>query len=243
MQTTFVRQWNKFSGRRASKVRDISIRHISQLIDDRLYFSLDNKAETADASTPPCSIILSPIRNQISDEENIPPSPPTMEQLMGPIESRYMDSEDSFVGGMGESDAGVWFTASSSRCDPLLYAPLLIDTIGTIKEHRHGIPFGLHTSGLVGLDILSSAEGEQLLRLLSNMEVTLGVADPISYNNSILQNMDGGNTKLFGDVCQFIATTAESGFPVEVSVFEGKHQAAASDLAIGLGAVQVNAYK
>lgn len=248
IHATLTRQWTR---RGPTIIKFSVVRHISKLIDDRLYFSFDN-AETADTSIPP-ALILSPITSQtgegtsmILDKDTKPRLPPTMEQLTAPIESRYKDSEESFVGGMGESDAGVWFTATKSRCDPLLYAPLLVDTIRTIKEHRHGVPFGLHTSGLVGIDIISSADGEQLLSLLSSIEVTLGVADPISYDETIIRRGGGGgrsNPKIFGSVCQFIATTAESGFPVEVAVLEGEHQAAASALAIGLGAVQVNVYK
>jgi hypothetical protein len=53
---------------------------------------------------------------------------------------------------------------------------------------------------------------------------------------------DEDPSKQFQSVCSFIALAAESGFPIEVAVFEGKESAAASDLAKSLGAVHVHTF-
>lgn len=46
----------------------------------------------------------------------------------------------------------------------------------------------------------------------------------------------------FGQVCNFIATAAESGFPVIAAVLGGKHASGGAELAKSLGAVDVVFY-
>jgi hypothetical protein len=76
---------------------------------------------------------------------------------------------------MGELDPGVWFACSTT--DPLHNWRLIQESIRTIKESRHGIPFGIHISGVnLRKDLPLLAE----LRL-DRVQVALLVANPKDY--------------------------------------------------------------
>jgi hypothetical protein len=79
--------------------------------------------------------------------------------------------------------------------------------------------------------------------------VSLGVSNPSSFEEKMLirtkhkdSHQDEDPSKQFQSVCSFIALAAESGFPIEVAIFEGIESAAASDLAKSLGAVHVHTF-
>jgi len=172
------------------------------------------------------------------------------------IEKQYHldETKIQFVGSMGEADGGVWFTSypyfDSSPLpviEPLTKWELIRDTIAVVKKHRrHGIPFGVYTSGLVDLSLASKLkDGIGLKRCI----VSLGVSNPSSFEEKMFigkkaddNREDEDPSKQFQSVCSFIALAAESGFPIEVAVFEGKESAAASDLAKSLGAVHVHTF-
>mmetsp|Transcript_3651 Transcript_3651/g.4486 ORF Transcript_3651/g.4486 Transcript_3651/m.4486 type:complete len:341 (+) Transcript_3651:191-1213(+) len=183
-----------------------------------------------------------PLSSSIRDE--------VIDDISAAVESHYtLDDRDQFVGGMGENDGGVWFVVDGSSsngdeyeyCDTLDYWEHIRDVISSIKQNRHGIPFGIYTSGLVkDQDIANDLKGSIGI---SSLQVTLGSGDPISYGQVV--GLDGKGSQVnsaFGDVCNFIVSGAESGFPVTVSVAGGKHAGPGSELAKALGAVDVVVY-
>ena len=112
--------------------------------------------------------------------------------------------------------------------------------IHTIKQNRHGIPFGVYTSGRTASD-LPIAELAEIG--LSNVQVTLLAADPMSYGKQMGIEDTSQASKAFGDVCNFIVTASESGnFPVSVGILDNNQKNATSELAKALGAVDVVLY-
>ena len=78
---------------------------------------------------------------------------------------------------------------------------------------------------------------------LSRAEVTLLSGDPLSYMQLVDSNADIVSIqKAFNDTCNFIATAADSGIPISVSVASGKFAASGSALAKALGASNVITY-
>ena len=155
---------------------------------------------------------------------------------MNAVNTHYELSSDSqqFVGGMGESDAGVWFASSSA--DPLLHYELILESIRTVKEARHGVPFGTFTSGVnLPRDLPPMADIG-----LDRLQVSLLAANPKDYALATGLS-DTEATKYFGQVCGFCVTLAESGFPLEVSALQ-PYASSARDLAVSLGAVHVHVY-
>ena len=142
-----------------------------------------------------------------------------------------------FVGGMGESDAGVWFGPSRGAPDALHSWEFIQTSIARVKTSRHGVPFGLYTSGL-GLD---AADVPPLQELgLSRVQVSLLAPTPADYGHAAGLTEAQAN-ECFGQLCTFIAAAAEAGFPIEVSVL-ARYAGAARDLATALGAVDVHVY-
>lgn len=133
-----------------------------------------------------------------------------------------------FVGGMGESDPGVWFAGVGE--DALAMASLVQETIELVQIERHGVPFGLYTSGLITPDMALAEIGLDIL------QVSLFAATPADY-----QAATGHSPKAFGQVCGFVSEAAEQGLAVEVGVL-AKHAPAARDLALALGARNVHVY-
>ncbi len=158
-----------------------------------------------------------------------PPPQPTVfspEDVLKQVNAHY-ESDTHFVGGMGEVDPGVWF-ASSNAADPLTFGEMIQESISLVKDERHGVPFSLCTSGLVAPTIPLSELG------LSTLHVSLYAGSPTEYAKT------SGNTERdFGTLCGFIVEAAEQGIAVEAWVLEA-HASGARDLAISLGAQQVN---
>mmetsp|Transcript_4903 Transcript_4903/g.6638 ORF Transcript_4903/g.6638 Transcript_4903/m.6638 type:complete len:234 (+) Transcript_4903:189-890(+) len=212
------------------------VRNISYMLNgEKLYFVLDDKSDLS-VDNENSVKILSPISD--SNDALTPISCP--DEILDIIHGRYQSSEQ-FVGGMGENDAGVWFTCLYGG-DPLdsQYVDIVSNSIRRIKEHRHGIPFGIHTSGL--LDGSSKYDLRQDVGT-SFCEVSLGTPDPVSFSKHMLlsDSQRKNGSAIFGKVCSFIARTGEQGFPVEVGVLK-EYEGSASELAASLGAVGVNPY-
>lgn len=148
--------------------------------------------------------------------------------------NQHYESDAHFVGGMGESDPGVWFatTATTASTDVLDHAAdILQPGIAAVKEERHGVPFGVYTTGIVSVhDIPWNEIG------LSCMQVSLFAGSPDRYKAAT-----GLDAAQFGQVCGFIADAAEQGIAVEVGVLSSD-VGPASDLARSLGAQQVHVY-
>jgi hypothetical protein len=155
------------------------------------------------------------------------------------IDAHYaLEGKDQFVGGMGENDGGVWFVSNDHCVETLDYWEQIRDVIVATKEKRHGIPFGVYSSGIMKDRI---TDLKQKIGI-SSIQVTLGSGDPNSYGE-VVQSRNGlSSAAAFGQVCQFIAESSESGFPVTAAVAGGKHAAPGSELAKALGAIDVVVY-
>ena len=146
---------------------------------------------------------------------------------------QHYQAEHQFVGGMGESDLGVWFASASSAKDALEFDLLLQESIQAVKEERHGVPFGAYTSGL-----LMEPPHIPLTEIgLDCILVSLWAGNPTTY-----QQKTGLDARSFGQVCGFIANAAEQGIAVEVGILASADVGAARDLAISLGAREVHVY-
>lgn len=116
-----------------------------------------------------------------------------------------------------------------------------VDIIGAVKENRHGVPFGLYTSGIVQNKDIATNLKEMIG--ISSIEVTLGAGDPQSYGQVVHVRNDMDANSAFGEVCSFIVQASESGFPVTVAIAGGKYAGSGSELAKALGAVDVVVYE
>jgi hypothetical protein len=153
------------------------------------------------------------------------------------------------VVGMGENDEGVWFMpypkSVMTPVEPLLQWELIRDTIALIKARRHGIPFGVYTSGILPDSEMMNVATELKSKVgLKHCIVTLGCSNPPAYGKYIYHPSCGVDSpqRAFQSVCSFIAVAAESGFPIEAAVLEGSDAGAASELAKSLGAVEVHTF-
>jgi hypothetical protein len=148
--------------------------------------------------------------------------------------NKHYQADSNFVGGMGESDAGVWFaTTAGSTKDSLDYAVDIQSSIASVKEERHGVPIGVYTTGILSgsLDIPLSEIG------ISCLIVSLFAGSPDRYMRAT-----GLDAKSFGQVCGFIADAAEQGIAVEVGVLSSDAGPARA-LAASLGAQEVHVYE
>ncbi len=183
-----------------------------------------------------------------------------VQSVASEIEKHYaIENSEQFVGGMGENDGGVWILSSphGSR-DTLEYWAVIRDVIQTVKQNRHGIPFGLYTSGIINGTAESASTIPPFIHSelnstigLSSIQVSLLSYTPDKYASvRMLMQQEGGIADLdmsqaqkdFGQVCNFIVNASESGFPVVAAVAGGEHAKGASELAIALGAVDVVVY-
>jgi len=203
----------------------------------------------------------------------IPPLPLTLvdsaETALQLVNQHYETPTDSFVGGMGESDPGVWFASvavhdndddhDDTFHDPLEYADLVAECIELVQTERHGVPFGLYTTGILKS---SSSPSVPLTHLgLDCLHVSLFAGTPKDYvaavqrhcggrggcsssssSSSIHSNSNSVSDKDFGTVCGFIADAAEQGLPVEVGLAQDYATGAARNLALSLGAQNVHVY-
>ena len=145
--------------------------------------------------------------------------------------NQHYESESQFVGGMGESDLGVWFaTTGDAAKDTLDYAPLIQETIAAVKQERHGVPFGAYTTGIVSSSLPISEIG------LSVLQVSMMAGTPNAYKRAT-----GLDSNYFVQVCGFIAQVAEQGMAVQVGLLKSE-AGAARELALSLGAQQVEIY-
>jgi hypothetical protein len=168
----------------------------------------------------------------------LPVSAPTEPTATSPDDvltsvNQHYATESQFVGGMGESDPGVWF-ATTSTCDKdtLEFYQLVQESIALVKQERHGVPFSLYTTGIVspGLDIPLTELG------LDCLQVSLFAGSPPEYKKAT-----GQDAAAFGQVCGFIADASEQGIAVEVGVLSA-YASSARDLARSLGARHVHVY-
>jgi hypothetical protein len=149
--------------------------------------------------------------------------------LVDLVEAHYSRREDD-VGGMGESDQGVWF-AGVGDFDVLDHILLIQEAIQAIQEHRHGIPFRLYSSGQPATVV----PWEAMPKKKCTLQISLFAPTPKEY-----VKWTGGKQKDFTQVCGLIATAAES-MPVEIGVLQ-EYEAPAQSLASSLGARAVFAY-
>jgi hypothetical protein len=162
------------------------------------------------------------------------------------ISTNAMSQQQQFVGGMGEQDLGVYFvsvptynTSLSSFVynDPLVtYTDLVRDGVSAVKEIRHGVPFGVYTSGIM-TDIPLLDEFD-----IDTYEVSLFGSNPNEYDRCTTGRPRHGTKSDFHHVCHFMATATESyQVNVEAAVIQS-HAKDARQLALSLGARDVHVY-
>jgi hypothetical protein len=161
------------------------------------------------------------------------PEEPTVHTVFDVVQAvnEHYGNEDcpQFVGGMGETDQGVFF-ASTGSLDPLEYHDMIQESIQEVKLERHGIPFGAYTTGILPHDIPVHELG------LRKIRVCLFAATPDEY-----AQVTGRDQQDFHKVCSFIANTAEQGVAVEVAVLK-PYAEKARELAMSLGAQEVHVH-
>lgn len=195
--------------------------------------------DTNDAPTlaPPPRILMPPSCSTTKVTVSSP------QQVLEAVDAHYSLAEDhtegeeskqQFVGGMGESDAGVYFACDKQ--DPLHHYQLIQDAIQQTKEYRHGVPFGVFTSG-----VNLPADLPPLSELgLKEVQVSLLASNPAEYAQATgLSSSEA--MKAFGQVCGFCVTVSETGFPLQTSVLQ-PFASSARELATSLGAVKVNVF-
>jgi len=176
----------------------------------------------AEASCERRKLLLPVVRNIITVQ--------TSSDIVELVNEHY-ENEKYFVGGMGEGDPGVWFAAVGDKNeDTLDYAPLIQESIQLVKQERHGVPFGLYTTGVVqDLKVPLSEIG------VDSIQVSLFASSPTEYKEAT-------GSDAFGQVCGFIADASEQGVSVEVGVLK-KYASSARELATSLGARHVHVYE
>lgn len=231
-----------------SKNKLISSRYLSCGIfqhstPNRLYLCIND--ESSEISSIPTRI-YHPLMNQAllpqsTDFGNIINAP---EKVFDAVEKHY--NQDHFVGGMGESDEGVWFVPAKEGIEPLMHWEFIKESIELVKEHRHGISFGLYTSGISHL-IPPMQLGKSGINL-SYCQVSLGSGyDPVSYQQNFLQqnngkDVDAGDAKKsFLSVCNFIVNANEEDRPCLISC-ASNGDTRVNELALNLGAVECDTY-
>jgi hypothetical protein len=202
---------------------------------DSLHFFISTTAKdnTMKSHMLPSSLLKTDMKNIDVKEEN------GVAVIVNEIEKYYsLDNSKQFVGGMGETDGGVWLVSEDlDTIDTLEFSEDISEITSQVKQSRHGIKFGLYSSGLTkNTDIATSLPSIGI----SNIKVSLMGSNPDSYGT--LTGMKPSDaTNAFAQVCGFIALTAESGFHVTVAVSDTQ-KTQASDLAKALGAVDVVVY-
>ena len=89
-----------------------------QPTENRLYLCID-ETNTETNSIP--TRIYHPLMNQtiVSETKTVGEKIDTPEKVFDIVENHY--NQDHFVGGMGESDSGVWFVPSKDGIEPLIH--------------------------------------------------------------------------------------------------------------------------
>ena len=171
-----------------------------------------------------------------------------------------------FVGGMGEQDLGVYFVSlpsgeDSSYQDLLHHTEtieLLRDGIEHVKAIRHGVPFGLYTSGLLrdedhDLSFLKELNLDVLEVSLFGWDSSGSGGHPAERYQQFLTSTVGRKDAQRDDlqhICQFITSAVESQQQnVHVSLLQppkNHHHTwdtkEAAQLAMSLGAQEVHYY-
>ena len=132
--------------------------------------------------------------------------------------------------------------------DPMLRPDALADAVRSVRAKRHGVPFAVETSGLVGEDgaahlialhsELESAPGSDGAKL--SAWVSLAGHSPPAYGKCALRPAAGKGASAarhFGDVLAFIGALVEGGVPVVCTAVErpGCNAKATRKLATQLG--------
>jgi len=190
-----------------------------------LYLSLTNNSPCLSLLNSRGPSFCMPFGSNFSLLKENEPEPSSCE-LSDIVNEVYSELE---VVGMGESDAGVTFAGGG---DPLLKLDVLLDTIAEVKQRRHGIRFGVNTSGLFDASVPA------LLRQggVKDVSVSLNASNPNSYSKL----MNPTNGKNFQDVCSFIIASAEAGLSVTCTAVEtpGTNLKEIRDLALALGSTE-----
>jgi hypothetical protein len=162
----------------------------------------------------------------------------SIQDVVDIVNSHYdHDARQQFVGGMGESDPGVWFAAQSrtSQLDAMLYSDLVVEAIARVKDERHGVPFAMCTTGL----FFPSTSLSDLAECVDCLHVSLHASNPKEYQQlSGIPSLQEA-TRAFGTVCSFITDAVEQGVPVEAWV-QSQVAGPSRDLALSLGARHVH---
>lgn len=201
---------------------------------DSLHFFISTsvKDNGIESRMLPHSLLKSDIKRLVVKDDGVA-------TIVNAIENYYsLDNSKQFVGGMGENDKGVWLVSEDlDTLDTLEFSKDISDITSQVKQSRHGIKFGLYSSGLVNdPDIAINLPSIGI----SQINVSLMGSDPDSYG--VLTGMNASDaTKAFAKVCGFIALSSESGFKVTAAISDTQ-KAQASDLAKALGAVDVVVY-
>jgi hypothetical protein len=191
-----------------------------------LFVWLQDENDTSNLSSPASKLVLPTQRPKSSAGCTHP------DDVIDLVHQHYQ-TDHQFVGGMGETDLGVWFASISAQKDTLEFDLLMQESIQAVKEERHGVPFGAFTNGL-----LMEPPNIPLSEIgLDCIQVALWAGNPKTY-----QQKTGLDARAFGQVCGFIANAAEQGIAVEVGISISADVGPARELALSLGAREVHVY-
>jgi hypothetical protein len=200
----------------------------------QLFLWLGDEKERADITAIKPSILFPPpARQQLLD--NTCRIVTTVDEIVQAVDEHYQaeDASEQFVGGMGEKDLGVWFAPLPLKYhlnDPLLFSPLIRDSVAAVRERRHGVPFGLYTTGCIFDQEVSPPEME-----IDTVEVSLFGTNQKQYKHCT-------GRKDFISVCSYIGLTMDQGLLVDASVAK-EYASAARDFAKALGVRRVHVYE
>lgn len=143
------------------------------------------------------------------------------------------------IGTMGENDPGVCYSMiPSSNIDTLQYINIINSSINQIKEHRHGIPFGLYTTGVYDTNHIIWNEYE-----IDYINIPLLGSNIKQYQEISGIKNDNDAKKAFGYVCSTILNATENNIKVNVVVSSLYHtsqqQTSIRDLAFSLGVTDI----
>lgn len=179
------------------------------------------------------------------------PNVTTVDSIVEAVHKHYESvSHDTYIGGMGENDPGVWFAIpSNSIVDTIEYSNMIVESINLIKEHRHGVPFGVYTTGRTLKSIDSDEDIAELIETIDMIHISLFGSTPEQYMSytGIETIKDARNA--FGQVCSMISTVSEmysdgrSGVKIIAGIVQSPSTtASARDLAHSLGAIDVQVF-
>jgi hypothetical protein len=200
-------------------------------------------------SSPPLLLSMNQGANEYGSDNDGPrirfPTHPlptivsSVDDILKAVDMHYdLDSNTSFVGGMGETDSGVWFVPpiNNPRRDPLYHwDELLKPSIEQIFTFRHGVPIGVYTSGIFPVNM-------DELKILTAVNVSLLAGNPSDYGQAAELENRGDKDQFFRQVCNFLVSAQDEGIPIHVEIFK-PYASEGRDLALALGAQQVNIWE